>query len=328
MARDLDRMTKGLRAYLASGASLTRVVPLSTGHSNETYLLEGIDRILRMPPSEEGLLPPYDMARQHAVLASIGSAPEGPPVPRVYELCEDPEVIGDPFFLMERLDGEAFEYKVPDWLAAGPESLRSLLCEQWIGAIARVHRLPLERMPAPETTVRAEAEHWRSVALEAEAPPLLVDVLDDLVSRPPPASGPPTPVHGDPKHGNCLWGSGGRLLALLDWEMAHRGEPLTDLGYLCGFYDQGEAALASAGFDLPGWWPRSKTVDVWQRSTGRVARELRRYEALGLAKIGAIIALGHHLFRSGRATDARFEAWGAILSKFAGLAAERAATPD
>ena len=83
-------------------------------------------------------------------------------------------------------------------------------------------------MPAAATTVREEASHWRAVAGDAEAPKALLDLLDDLVARPPRASGTPTPVHGDPKHGNCLWRRGGRLLALLDWEMAHVGEPLTD----------------------------------------------------------------------------------------------------
>ena len=74
MARDLQRMAHGLRGYLKDGARITGIVALSTGHSNETYLVEGIDRILRMPPSEEGLLPPYDMARQHAILDAVGKA--------------------------------------------------------------------------------------------------------------------------------------------------------------------------------------------------------------------------------------------------------------
>ena len=67
MARNLDEMTRALRRYLEGGDAITRIVPLSTGHSNETYLIEGLGgdgRILRLPPSEEGLLPPYDMARQ------------------------------------------------------------------------------------------------------------------------------------------------------------------------------------------------------------------------------------------------------------------------
>src|SRR5882724_10313961 len=280
MARDIEQMARALRGYLAGGDAITRIVPLSTGHSNETYLVEGIarggreDLILRMPPSEEGLLPPYDMAGQHAVLKAVGSFAGGPPVPKVYELCMDATVLGDPFFLMERLQGEAFEYTVPDWLAAADASVRDRMCEQWIGAVTALHRMPAAAMPAAATTVRVEALHWRDVAGEAEAPKALLELLDDLVARPPRASGPPTPVHGDPKHGNCLW-QGERLLALLDWEMAHIGEPLTDLGYLVQFYDQGEAALASAGFELDGWWPRSRTVATWEEKTGREALDLR-----------------------------------------------------
>ncbi|MGH7803875.1 MAG: phosphotransferase family protein [Candidatus Binatia bacterium] len=323
MARDLDRMGTALRAYLRGGERLTRIVPLSTGHSNETYLLEGIDRILRMPPSEEGLLPPYDMAKQHAVLAAVGGFDGGPPVPHVFELCVDPDVLGDPFFLMERLAGEAFEYRVPDWLAEAPPEARDRMCAQWIGAVAALHRMPAERMPAEATTVREESVHWRSVARGAEGPKDLLDLLDDLVARPPRPSGPPTPVHGDPKHGNCLW-QRERLLAFLDWEMAHVGEPLTDLGYLCSFYDQGEAALANAGFELDGWWSRERVIAAWEEATGRTAIDLVRYEVLGMCKIAAIIQLGHHLFTTGRATDRRFEAWGAVIPPFVAAAVQRA----
>jgi aminoglycoside phosphotransferase (APT) family kinase protein len=323
MARDCERMARELRRYLPRGDGIVRVVPLSTGHSNETYLLEGIDRILRMPPSEEGLLPPYDMARQHAVLAAVGGWHAGPPVPRVFELCTDPAVIGDPFFLMERLAGEAFEYRVPDWLAAAPRAVRDSMCAQWIGAVAAVHAMPAELMHSPAMTVREEAEHWHEVAAQGEAPRLLFDLLDDLIARPPPASGAPTPVHGDPKHGNCLWDRG-RLIAFLDWEMAEVGEPLTDLGYLTSFYDQGDMALANAGFELDGWWPRSRVIEEWEKATGRTARELSRYEVLGMCKIAAIIQLGYHLFRTGRATDKRFEVWGAVVPPFVASAAKRA----
>ena len=323
MTRDLEAMTQALRRWVPGGAAITRIIALSTGHSNETYLVEGLDRILRMPPSEEGLLPPYDMAREHAVLKAVGELSGGPPVPRVFELCRDATVLGDPFFLMERLRGEAFEYAVPDWLAVADEGVRDRMCAQWIGAIVALHRMPAAKMPAPATTVRAYALRWREVAAAAEAPKALVELLDDLVVDPPRASGPPTPVHGDPKHGNCLW-QGERLLALLDWEMAHVGEPLTDLGYVVSFYDQGEAALASAGFELPGWWSRSRTIGSWEEGTGRTAVDLRRYEVLAMCKIAAIIALGHHLFRSGRATDKRFENWGAVIPRYLALALARA----
>jgi aminoglycoside phosphotransferase (APT) family kinase protein len=323
MARDLERLARGLRGYLAGGDAITAVTALSTGHSNETYLLEGMERILRMPPSEEGLLPPYDMARQHAVLLAVGGWHEGPPVPRVFELCTDASVIGDAFFLMERLVGEAFEYGVPGWVAAAPATVRDMMCAQWIGAVTAVHRMPAERMPASASTVREEAQHWRDVAARADGPRLLLDLLDDLITRPPATSGTPTPVHGDPKHGNCLWDRG-RLMAFLDWEMAHVGEPLTDLGYLTSFYDQGDVPIANAGFELEGWWSRARVVAEWEKRTGRAARDLARYEVLGMCKIAAIIQLGYHLFRTGRATDKRFQIWGTVVPPFVAAAAKRA----
>jgi aminoglycoside phosphotransferase (APT) family kinase protein len=316
MARDPERLARELREYLRAGEAITRVVPLSTGHSNETYLLEGLDRILRTEPSEEGLLPPYDMAFQHRVLSAVGAFAGGPPVPRVFELCTDPSVIGSPFFIMERLLGEAFEYEVPAWLAAAPEHVRGQMSAQWIGAVAAVHRIPVELMPGPRLTAVEEARHWRDVARRAEAPQTLLELLDDLILRPPPPSGAPTPVHGDPKHGNCFWREDGRLVGLFDWEMAHVGEPLTDLGYLASFYDQGREGLATAGLDLPGWWDRTRMIAAWEEGTGRAAREIRRYEALGMCKIAAIIALGFHLHRSGRTTDQRFAAWGAVIPKY------------
>src|SRR5439155_18577613 len=180
------------------------------------------------------------------------------PVPRVFELCTDPSVIGSPFFIMERLSGEAFEYQVPAWLAAASEDVRGYMSSQWIGAIVAVHRMPVELMPGPRMTPAEQASHWRDVARSAEAPRPLLELLDDLTLNPPPCSGAPTPVHGDPKHGNCFWQRDGRLVALFDWEMAHVGEPLTDLGYLASFYDQGMGGLATAGLDLPGWWDRSR----------------------------------------------------------------------
>lgn len=322
MARNLEAMAAGLRGYLADGEQISRIQALSTGHSNETYLVEGLDRILRMPPSEEGLLPPYDMARQHAILDAVGKAADGPPVPRMYELCTDASVIGDAFFLMERLDGEAFDHEAPAWMKQAGEAAVSGMCEQWVAAITALHGLPPTIMPAGSRNVAQEIAHWRAVAVEAESDTALIDLLDAITRSAPTESGAMTPVHGDPKQGNCLW-EGPKLSAVLDWEMAIVGEPLTDLGYMLQFYDQGKVSFANAGFEVRGWWPRQRVIEAWEAATGRRARDLRRYEALAMCKVTAIIALGYHLFRSGRTTDPRFEAWGQVVPLYLGLAQAR-----
>ncbi len=323
MARDTDQLANGLRKYLPRGAGITGVQTLSAGHSNETYLVEGLNEILRMPPSEEGLLPPYDMARQHAILSAVKAYTDTVPLPAMLELCEDPAVIGDPFFLMSCVPGEAFEYSVPDWLTADAAEGPERICRQWFDAVIGVHTMPVDHMPPGGRTVREEAAWWLDVARGAEADPRLIEVLEDLERRPPRTSGEATPVHGDPKHGNCLWHDG-QLTALLDWEMAQVSEPLLDLGYILMFHDQGPASLANAGFDMPGWWSPERMISEWERGTGRTAVDIGRYTVLGQAKVAAIIALGSHLFTSGRTADPRFDAWSAVLPPYIDLLTKRA----
>ncbi|WP_164478543.1 phosphotransferase family protein [Mycolicibacterium stellerae] len=296
---------------------------ISAGHSNETYLVEGLDEILRMPPSVEGMLPPYDMAAQHSVLAAVKANTTSVPVPEVFEVCTDPEVLGDPFFLMERLPGESFEYAVPEWLATDPVELPDKLCRQWFDALIGLHNMPATQMPAVHRSLQQEAQHWLEVAQSAEGPEALIDVLSDLAARPPATSGPPTPVHGDPKQGNCLWHEG-KLTALLDWEMAHVSEPMLDLGYLLMFHDQGEASMANSGHELPGWWSAERMVAEWEAGTGRTAVDVARYTALGNAKAGAIIAKGAHLYTSCRTSDARFAKFVEVLPIFTDLVVRRA----
>jgi aminoglycoside phosphotransferase (APT) family kinase protein len=323
MARDTDAMAAALRVYLDDGDKITGVRTLSAGHSNETYIIDGINRVLRTPPSEEGLLPPYDMARQHAIIGAVGAYAGGPPVPKVHELCNNPDVIGAPFFLMETLTGEAFEYAIPDWLARGGAPMADHLCRQWFDAVTALHRMPVELMPPGGRTVQDEAGHWLQVAKSVDASDRLIEILDDLVKHPPRASGPVTAVHGDPKHGNTLWHEG-KLVALLDWEMAQISEPLLDLGYILMFHDQGEAGLANAGFGSPGWWSYERMIGEWEQATGRTAMDAARYAVLGQAKVTAIIEVGYNLFRSGRTKDKRFEAFGAVLPGFTKLLSKRA----
>jgi aminoglycoside phosphotransferase (APT) family kinase protein len=322
MARDTEQMLPALRRVLKDGDRITGVSVLSAGHSNDTFLLEGLDRVLRTPPSGEGLLPPYDMARQHAVLSAVKAHAPEVPVPQVYE--EDEAVIGAPFFVMERLSGGAFEYAVPDWLASASPSTPDAMCRQWFEAVAALHRMDVAHMPPGGRSVGEEAAYWLKVAQEAEGAPEMIQVLADLAARPPRTSGPPTPVHGDPKHGNCMWSDGGRLTALLDWEMAQRSEPLLDLGYILMFHDQGEASLANAGFDLPGWWSPRQMIDFWEQALGRTAVDIDRYAVLAQAKISAIISLGHHLFVTGKSHDQRLGGWGVVLPAYNRLLCQRA----
>jgi aminoglycoside phosphotransferase (APT) family kinase protein len=323
MARDTQRLAEGLRRWLPRGEGVTGVKTVSAGHSNETYLVEGLNEILRMPPSEEGLLPPYDMVRQHTVMSAVATHAPAIPMPPMLELCTDPEVLGDAFFLMGALPGEAFEYSIPAWLAADPVDGASSVCSQWFDAFTALQNMPVEHMPPGERTVQEEVDYWLAVSRECEADAELVRILEHLSASPPRTTGAPTPVHGDTKHGNCLWHEG-KLTALLDWEMARISEPMLDLGYILMFHDQGLASLGDAGYELPGWWSADRMIAEWEARTGRTAVDASLYTVLGQAKVAAIISVGAHLFRTGRINDPRFEGFANLLPAYLDLLQKRA----
>ncbi len=319
--RNLDDVTTRLKAWLPDGDKVTGLRVLSAGHSNETFYIEGLNRVLRMPPSTGGLLPPYDMPKQHRILAAVGAMRDGPPVPAVFEVCEDPDVLGDPFFIMEALVGEEYEYAAPQWLLDAPESQRTAMSTRWINAIASLHDRPADEMPERHISTRDYAENCLRMTQVPNGDPQLIRLLEDFVANPLPTSGAPTPVHGDPKIGNMMWRPDGTLVAMLDWEMAHQGEPLHDLGWALCLYNQ---PLASAGLDLPGWLQPEQMAERWEQRTGRSAAGLHKYMVLAFAKICAINTWGIHLYESGQTKDERYAAWGRGMSQLLEILFSRA----
>lgn len=305
-----DALLARLREVLADGSRLTGLQRLSDGHSNDTYLLLGLDVILRAPPTGPALMAHYDIPAQYRILQAMGAAPGAPPVPAVRELHTDPAVIGRPFFLMERRPGRSTDWPAPPWLVERPDEFRAQLSQKWFDAVASVHRLPADVIGAPFRTPAAEAGFWLGLARSASSPARLTDVLTDLQDRPPRVSGAPTCVHGDVKFGNFLWSEEGKLTAVLDWEFASVGEPLTDLGYLVGLWPAQPGEPGQMPYtQLGGWWDRPRFVSEWESATGRAAVDLERYEQLGMAKIAAIFARGIALFRAGHTNDPRLGRW-------------------
>ena len=319
--RDLDELLRRLKSWHADGERITGIRVLSAGHSNETFYVEGIDRVLRMPPSTGGLLPPYDMVKQHRILANVGAMKDGPPVPRVHEVCADPGVLGDPFFLMECLIGEDYEYAAPQWLVDAPEAQRTSMSTQWIEAIAALHNHSAAEMSDELVSPRDYAEKCLKMAQVPNGDKDLIALLEDFVKNPLPVSGEPAPVHGDPKIGNMMWRRDGQLVAMLDWEMAHGGEPLHDLGWALCLYNQ---PLASAGLDFAGWLQPEAMAEKWEEKTGRSAAALNRYMVLAFAKICAINTWGIHLYETGKTDDERYAAWGRGMPQLLGILFDRA----
>jgi aminoglycoside phosphotransferase (APT) family kinase protein len=273
-----------------AGHEVTDLVRLSGGASRETFALT-----VRSPGPDgpgTGAVEPMVLQRSRAgstrtmageadlLRAAIGA---GVPVPEVVGSSDDPAVIGAPFFLMHRVDGETLARKIlrDDEFATA----RQVLVGQCAAALAAVHALPVDA-----------AGHLR----EDDQVASLVALLDSLgephpafelalrwldAHRPEPA--PPRVVHGDFRLGNLIVGDDG-LRAVLDWELAHLGDPIEDLGWLC-------VRAWRFGNDLPvaGVGTYEELIDAYAAATGTPVdpEAVRWWEVLGTLKWGVICIL-------------------------------------
>jgi aminoglycoside phosphotransferase (APT) family kinase protein len=314
--RDLEQLTEALRQYLPDGQGVSAIRPLTTGFSNETYLIEGLDLILRLPPAAGAMLEGHDVLGQGRIYQALAALPGAPPVPRVVANCADPGVIGVPFFVMERIAGEAIDDMVmTPWLIDGSDALRRRICSDWISAFSALSNLEPLPVLGPVVSPQDDVRMWRQFARKAECAEL-VGLFDRLLAMPAPVSGPPAVVHGDPKLSNLMWRNQ-HIAAMLDWEMALNGEPLANLGYMLFFFAS-DHHVASRAQKLSGMLTREEVINLWEEVSGRSAQGIVWHEIAQAGKTAAIIAEGVNMANTGRSDDPRLELFKQNIGYFLG----------
>jgi aminoglycoside phosphotransferase (APT) family kinase protein len=301
MRLDVAAMMEALRGVLPGGEAITAVIPLTTGFSNDTYLIEGADLILRLPPQAGAMLDGHDVIAQARIYEELGQVAGGPKVPGIAYISENPALLGAPFFAMERLPGEAIhDTNLQDWFTGASDADRTRICRAWVSAFAVLAKLaPLPFLGEP-VSPEDDARMWQAFGKAADCPEL-VELYDRLLRKPAPRSGPPAIVHGDTKLSNLMWHNG-EISAVLDWEMALNGEPLADLGYiLYTFESQFHGATTPAR--QPGMLKRDQVIALWSQISGRSAEGVEWHEIAQIGKISAIIAEGTNMYVTGRSQD-------------------------
>jgi len=316
-------VTEPLEAFLDEhgiGSGAIDVSPVGEGHSNVTYLATRGDAefVLRRPPRPP--IPPSanDMLREARVLRALqGQAP----VPRVLAVCEDPAVIGAPFYVMERVDGHVVTSEVPAALDS-PEDRRRM-GQQLVDALVAIHGVDwraagLEGFGKPtgylERQVRRFTglwEHNRTREIPA------VEHVGRWLAGNMPDSGPATVVHGDFRLGNVMFApeAPARLVAVFDWEMATIGDPLADLGYLCTLWvDREDPPLGmfelSAVTRQEGFPLRGELLARYEERSGRSMTDIRWYQTLALWKSVVFMEGNYKRAVSGMTDDPFLEAFG------------------
>jgi aminoglycoside phosphotransferase (APT) family kinase protein len=270
--------------------------PIGEGHSNVTYLIERGDTevVLRRPPRPP--LPPsaHDVLREARLLRALRDTPAR--VPEVLAVCEDPETIGAPFYVMERIEGEPIVFSIPDPLDTPAERRR--IGEQLIQALVEIHAVDwraagLEGFGKPTGYLERQLRRFNGLwelnkTREIDA----VESVGSWLAEHLPSSGPATIVHGDYRLGNTMYApeAPAVLAAVLDWEMATIGDPLADLGYLCMMWT--EAGDPESGLRehlgkvtrAEGFPTREEMIALYEERSGRSMSDIRWYTTLALWK--------------------------------------------
>jgi len=319
------------------GDGAIEVERLREGHSNLTFVVrrDGREWILRRPPRGPLLPTAHDVLREFRVLDLLASTGSAARIPRVVAACEDESVIGVPFYVMERADGDVIRDRLPPWLADDEHDppRRRALAFDLVDALAELHATdPAPFVDAgvgrPSGYLERQVRRWRGQRegiqtaarerdTEARDLPDYDVVRDWLEANLPQETERPTVVHGDYKLDNVLSlpgspdGDPPRVNAILDWEMATVGDPLADLGYLLSFWveagdDPWREALSGGVYGAAGMPTRDEVVERYGSATGRSMRDVRFYVTLAVWKLAILLEASYNRHLAGTTDDPFF----------------------
>ena len=291
--------------------------PIGDGHSNVTFVLStGV--VLRRPP--RGPLPPsaHDVLREARLLRAL--APTRVRVPGVLAVCDRPEVIGVPFYVMERVDGDVITDSVPAGLDTPEE--RGRIADELIDALVELHATDwrgagLEGFGKPTGYLERQLRRFNGLWEHNRTRELpQVDEVGAWLSENIPESPPATIVHGDYRLGNTMFAprSPAQLIAILDWEMATIGDPLADVGYMLMHWT--EPGDARGKFNLnnetlqPGFPTRAELTASYEERSGRSVRALDWYMTLALWKAVVFMEGNYKRALSGSTDDPYLKTFG------------------
>jgi aminoglycoside phosphotransferase (APT) family kinase protein len=284
------------------------------GQSNPTYYMRAGsgEYVLRRKPPGKLLPSAHAVDREYRVITALRDS--GVPVPRTYVLCEDPDVVGTSFYLMDCVHGRVFA----DPLLPGVSPAdRRTLYDRFAEILARLHRVDwkaagLEDFGRPGNYFARQIHRWTTQYRASETEK--IDAMEHLMDWLPKniqADDTVTLVHGDYRPGNMVvHPTEPRVLAVLDWELSTLGHPLGDLSYACVPYymGPGETLGGVAGLDLHamGIPTESEFVEAYSRKAGRGPIEhWSFYMAFALFRLGAIAQGIMGRVRDGTANDPR-----------------------
>lgn len=315
-APDIDKLKKYLSARLPGLEHDLVIEQFPGGYSNLTFLLKttGKEYVLRKPPIGANIKSAHDMRREFKVLNSL--KPVYKPIPAPILFCDDENIIGSPFYIMEKVRGIILRNKVPKGMVLTPDMMK-LISGSAVDNLADLHSIDLQTtglidLGKPDGYIKRQVEGWikRYVAAETE-------VIGDMnktaawMKEHMPADGSPAFIHNDYKYDNLVLDPENlnHIIAVLDWEMATVGDPLMDLGTSLGYWGETNDSNVLKPFNLtwlPGNLTREEVVERYALKKGILVPDMLFYYVFGSFKIGVIVQQIYARYKKGFTTDERF----------------------
>jgi aminoglycoside phosphotransferase (APT) family kinase protein len=300
---DLDRLAGWLPTVLPEAGPDLRAELVAGGRSNLTYTLtDGIRTwILRRPPLGHVLATAHDMGREYRVMSALRHTDV--PVPRTVAFCADDNVLGAPFYLMERVIGTPYR-RAAELAELGPDRTRRI-AQGVVDTLARLHAVEpaavgLADFGRPDGFLARQVQRWRRQLAASRSRELpAADALHDALAADVPEPSPTGIVHGDYRLDNVLVDQADRPAAVIDWEMATLGDPLTDLALMVVYQRLG-GLLGPLGLDAaaaPGYPSEAQVRARYAAGSDRDMSRFGWYLGLASYKLAGILE-GIHLRHS------------------------------
>ncbi|WP_426566253.1 phosphotransferase family protein [Angustibacter sp. McL0619] len=321
LTRWLDARHPGLRAGDLSAELI------AGGRSNLTYTLDdGSHRwVLRRPPLGHVLATAHDMSREFRVISALRGG--AVPVPDPVLLCETDSPLDAPFYLMQRVDGQVLRSR--EQLLAVPAAERGSLADRMLDTLSALHSVEpdavgLHDFGRPEGFMTRQVARWgKQLAASRSRDVAGIDALHDALAADVPAPQRAAVVHGDFRLDNLLVRPGTwDVAAVLDWEMATLGDPLTDLGLLLVYWGNKSVTALGPINDTPaavdGFPSGDQLAHRYATTTGLDLTALPWYVAFGYFKLAVILEGIHYRFTQGQTVGPGFDQIGAVVPRLVG----------
>jgi aminoglycoside phosphotransferase (APT) family kinase protein len=311
LMRWLDEHRPGLRQGDLSGEVI------AGGKSNLTYRITDGTTVwaLRRPPLANVLPTAHDMVREFRVIDALKDTTV--PVAGTVALCEDPEVLGAPFYLMSFVDGVVLDKRaVLDTLEP---AAATRACELLMDTLVDLHEVDpasvgLADFGRPDGFLERQVRRWHKQwqASQTQPRPELDATVERLAATLPQQSASAI-VHGDYRLTNVMFApSFDAIAAVVDWEMATLGDPLTDVGLLVVYQElarQGDAVMPRMTPEA-GFLTAQQMVARYAQRSPRDLSRLPWYVGLGYFKLAVVSEGIHARYLAGKTVGAGFDHFG------------------